>query len=344
MASELDLVIEVGHDITAIKYYALATCTILFYDYLLTLADEINYAWSAKKSWAFWLFVVVSLILSNDISILVAQKSRPIVFTPTWRCKNSDFCASMPSHSLRPRENRCERTVWYPLFVGIVCTLFVQVTLMLRIYAVTVKSIPITVGFGIITIVQLVFGTIWSALTQHIDLLRHGDTRAVALPVLQIPLDAYRVCVFTRHRPIEITCIGISLFYEFLTFSLIIFLAATSKTPGIKVPRIMGVIVKDATWYFLVIFTSHFVLMLTLTLGRESIQLLPAPGNAAYLPVMISRTMLSLRKAADPQRGDWHIGEPAKHVTNLQSIRFFHQRSATNGREDSIVLDVYPVS
>jgi hypothetical protein len=52
-----------------------------------------------------------------------------------------------------------------------------------------------------------------SALTQHIDLLRHGDTRAVALPVLQIPLDAYRVCVFTRHRPIEITCIGISLFY-----------------------------------------------------------------------------------------------------------------------------------
>lgn len=57
---------------------------------------------------------------------------------------------------------------------------------------------------------------------------------------------------------------------EFLTFSLMIFLAKSSKARGLKVPTILGTIVQDATWYFLVMFTSHIALMVTLTLGRVS--------------------------------------------------------------------------
>lgn len=33
---------------------------------------------------------------------------------------------------------------------------------------------------------------------------------------------------------------------------------------------ILDIIAEDATWYFLVIFTAHFVLVLTLNLGRVS--------------------------------------------------------------------------
>ena len=84
---------------------------------------------------------------------------------------------------------------------------------------------------------------------------------------------------------------------DFLAFLLIIFFVIKSKASTLKIPSLLGIILEDATRYFLVIFTSHFVLEMTLTLGRvratapppptvpddircvllqESIQLLPA--------------------------------------------------------------------
>lgn len=57
---------------------------------------------------------------------------------------------------------------------------------------------------------------------------------------------------------------------DFLAFSLIIFLAMRSRIPGLRVPNILDIIAKDATRYFLVIFTSHLVFELTLSFGRVS--------------------------------------------------------------------------
>ena len=57
---------------------------------------------------------------------------------------------------------------------------------------------------------------------------------------------------------------------DFLAFSLIIFLAAKSKASTLKIPKILRTIAEDATRYFLVIFSSHFVLEMTLTLGWVS--------------------------------------------------------------------------
>ena len=55
-----------------------------------------------------------------------------------------------------------------------------------------------------------------------------------------------------------------------LAFSLITFLAAKSREPNLRGPTLLGAIAEDATWYFLVIFSSHFVLEITLTVGRVS--------------------------------------------------------------------------
>ena len=55
-----------------------------------------------------------------------------------------------------------------------------------------------------------------------------------------------------------------------LAFLMIIFLARRSRVGGFEVTGIFRTIVEDATLYFLVIFTSHFVLEMTLTLGRVS--------------------------------------------------------------------------
>ena len=58
---------------------------------------------------------------------------------------------------------------------------------------------------------------------------------------------------------------------DLLAFSLIVYFAARSNMIGSGIPTLLGIIVKDATVYFLFIFTSHLVLELTLVLGRVGI-------------------------------------------------------------------------
>ena len=55
-----------------------------------------------------------------------------------------------------------------------------------------------------------------------------------------------------------------------LAFLLIVFWARKSRVQGIKVSTILDTISEDATSYFMLIFTSHFVLVMTLNLGRVS--------------------------------------------------------------------------
>ena len=45
---------------------------------------------------------------------------------------------------------------------------------------------------------------------------------------------------------------------------IISFLVAKSGTSNIRGPTLLGTIAQDATWYFLAIFSSHFVLEMTL--------------------------------------------------------------------------------
>lgn len=58
---------------------------------------------------------------------------------------------------------------------------------------------------------------------------------------------------------------------DFLAFTLIVFLASKSEAKKLKIPSLLGTIAEDAMRYFLVIFTSHFVLEMTLLLGRVSV-------------------------------------------------------------------------
>jgi len=285
----------------------MAAFTILFYDYLITLEDEIKYAWSGPKSWTFWLFI------TNRYFPMTYQ------FWLLATCYSPYFSQKL-----------CDRTAWYPLFVFAVCTMIAQIVLTLRIYAVTKKNIPIAIWFAIITASEFVLGA-WVMVLA-------GRKGAQKFP--SIPFDAYHLCIFVRHRKLEVAVTSISLFYDFLAFSLIVFLAKASTTEGLKIPRLLRVIAEDSTRYFLVIFTSHFVLTMTLALGRSSIQLVPAPGNVVYLPVMVSRIMLSLKKAADLQQNPWSLADPTANGADLQSMKFFHPMSDTNGeRDDYTSLD-----
>lgn len=173
-------------------------------------------------------------------------------------------------------------------------------------------------------------------------------------------------------------------------FSLIIFLSRRSKIQGLEGPRILGVVADDATRYFLVIFTSHLVFEITVTLGRVSTifllcgygwwHLMPITAgwdssssklvscwlswvllcssptllwpvvflckfvlfhaslfnhlttSFRFLPVMISRIVLSLRKAVDPQRDAWPHAESPRNSGTLCSMKFVRPRGGLSER------------
>ena len=65
---------------------------------------------------------------------------------------------------------------------------------------------------------------------------------------------------------------------------MIVVLAARSRFKDLKMPSILRTIVQDATVYFLVIFTSHFVLEMTLLLARVSISTIRDRSNVEIAP------------------------------------------------------------
>jgi len=143
--------------------------------------------------------------------------------------------------------------------------------------------------------------------------------------------------MFVQHRDLELGFTTVSLLFDFLAFSLIVYLVLRSNVQQFPIPNLLKIIAQDATYYFLIIFTSHLVLELTLLFARPIVQLLPATGNIVYLPVMITRLLLSLKKAnASQVRAAWSLGEITTHTT----MRFAERRGGVATR-DEIPLDTF---
>ena len=51
---------------------------------------------------------------------------------------------------------------------------------------------------------------------------------------------------------------------------------------------------------------------------------------------MIGRIMLSLKKAADPQRTDWNLTEAPPNFTTRPTIIFYRSQNPTDGTRDVV--------
>ena len=58
---------------------------------------------------------------------------------------------------------------------------------------------------------------------------------------------------------------------DLLAFSVIVYIVVKSNVSGAPIPGLLRIIIQDATCYFLVIFTSHFVLVMFLAFAKVEI-------------------------------------------------------------------------
>jgi len=272
-SAQLDPILELGRAGMIEHLMVCGINALWFYDYFLTLSDEIEYIWSRRNRFVLMLFIAnrywpVWYLVWISVAFWVPQ------FTPAI----------------------CDKTKWFPMLYFIFATAFAQTAISLRIYAVTGNNRWIASYLSFISFGQFVFGTF---------LLIHFSLRP-AMPLPDIPLDEFRLCSFQRWRVGEIIFVALSLLYDVSAFGLIIW---SAKYRGFMrargVPNLLDRIVQDSTTYFLVIFTNHLVLILFELFAAEAIQLLPANGMVALMPLMVTRLILSLKKAGSPQETTW---------------------------------------
>ena len=112
-----------------------------------------------------------------------------------------------------------------------------------------------------------------------------------AQAVLPFPFQGFKLCVFSAHRKAEVSYAVILLGYgkaflkfirlrtikptrplkDLVAFLIILYLAGRSAIRQLGIPTILDTITRDATRYFLVIFTAHFALVVMLLFTRVSL-------------------------------------------------------------------------
>ncbi|KAF9791193.1 hypothetical protein BJ322DRAFT_1040349 [Thelephora terrestris] len=111
---------------------------------------------------------------------------------------------------------------------------------------------------------------------------------------------------------------NLSMAFDVIVFLIIIFTARRPRMnafPGM--PSILDTLVRDATQYFILIFSFHFLATLFLFVTPANIQLFPGMANSILVPIMASRLMLSLKKASVRPGALWSL----ETMTNADSER-----------------------
>jgi len=307
MASQeqLDLLISVGKNMMIDKQVIVAVVCTWVYDYFLMLRDEIRCAWPGRKSPVFLLFL--------------ANRYWPLPYmiwlsVSTWS----------PSYT----RSMCNHTAWLHSFYYTLVSVFAQMAITLRVYAVTGKNRWMGASLSMVTFAQFVF-------TMYLG-VRFALEPALQFP--DVPLEPFQLCVFNRWRPGELTSTAFSLLYDVLAFGIVVHSSRQrSRERAYGMPNILDRIVRDATMYFMVIFTSHLLLIFFELFAPDPMQLLPASANSALVPLMATRLMLSLKRAAGPTDTTlWSFHDPEQRG----GLRFATRTIGGSGRggDTSITL------
>ncbi|KAF9645627.1 hypothetical protein BDM02DRAFT_3189531 [Thelephora ganbajun] len=326
--------IPIGNDVMAFGYYTMATQIVYYYDYFLTLPDEIKYAWPGRKTWSESVrrlalsvltrpvFLVFILIYSGSLSDLAVLQFASSLFLVT---RHSSFNILQPG-SCRNTRIECNKTAFLEILSFFLCTLFAQVSLITRLYAVTLKKKRIAVFFSAITIAQSIVGMYTIVITA----------RKQSQEIPGIPLQAYDPCVFTRSPHLELAYMSLSLFFDAMVFSVIVYVSLRTglSLPGGQ-PSILRTIFEDSTVYFLVIFSSHLLSLIVLLATRPSLQLLPSLGNNVYGRTFILRLSPVLTMSASRgEKSGWTSDALSRtHARTVPQIEFGHP---SDGPEDGV--------
>ncbi|KAK0439326.1 hypothetical protein EV421DRAFT_852853 [Armillaria borealis] len=160
-------VILLAKDLQAFKLYYVASCTVIFFDYFLTISDEVEYAWKGRKGPIFFLFLLNRYCaMSFCIITLFAY------FSPLW---TFEVC------------NRFAVVEWLQALLAAIPA---EAVLLIRVYALTGSRKLYILILSLLPITQCII--VIYAMAQH------GENNALPLPDLSAQsngTDLFHVCI-----------------------------------------------------------------------------------------------------------------------------------------------------
>jgi len=241
----------------------------------LTVGDEVQFAWKGRKSWLFSMY------------ILNRYATMGLVFL-YW---------------IRPRDNlglpeNCSRTVIVDQVFLVCMTLFSQMFMALKVYAISRKNRPLTGALVLLLVSQLIFGTF-----SVIRSILHPPVETMKLPGCE---GVYRSCALGGKFQMAYTVL--SLVFDVPAFVAIISFSHPWKNQKL-VTTIHRTICQDSTAYFLSVLSIQIFVTVAVSSGAPYPRALFPVITNVFIPLMVSRIVLSLRKAANSTSyyDDWTV-------------------------------------
>ncbi|TFY72255.1 hypothetical protein EVG20_g767 [Dentipellis fragilis] len=349
-----DSIIALGHDIFVEKLYYVATCALWLYDYLLTMGDEVAYAWAGKKTYIFYLYLAVNhSSTSQNAEVHLSKESIPhtmcivgdalfdipeAYFLPAWTIDVYVFTLVRNVWSLTARQS-CTRFCAALSFEAALTSSIAEIFLTLRVYAITGKRKLVLVASATLIFCQ------WGVLMYQASQSQKGTSDVAALLPLQdghrSPLPALPdIDAFRMLTPPYFVVAWIDAFLVIcLGFDAIVFLVICITTV-IAIRRsnyghMLRIVQRDGIVYFFVLFSSNLIwLLLALYAppGRKYIQTQPA---LIISSIMINRITLNLKRGGRKQIINYGLSsDPEGDHTLPWSVKTFEDPDSHSGSFD----------
>jgi len=277
------------------KNLFLASLTLVIFDHMLTLSDEIAYVWRKPKSFVLWLFLAIRYYVMAALTVVSIGYFSPLISGP--RCLHW--------------------SLFLPLGVTVPLSIGPSILLSVRVYAMYGKSKYILVALGTLLCAQLSAG-LW----QYT--LKGG--RVTTAPDAT-DLYRYHYCIYLPPASLG----SVSSMYVFfdLSFNTILFVLTLGRTFYVywqqrnvkNASSLLKTLAGNGAMYFGVIFCTNLGWAIMILLAAPGLRGVLSQPTAALTTIMMSRITLNLRSSgarqsyAIPQQRRAYTGPGGRKLT-----------------------------
>ncbi|KAI0720553.1 hypothetical protein C8T65DRAFT_735884 [Cerioporus squamosus] len=261
-ATETAAIVTELNELRTTFYVGIASFTVLIWDHLITLPDEIEYIWKRQKGPLIWLFFINRYIT-------------PLGFAVNLIAYFSDF--------FTPETFVCAHFVRYEGSMTVIGINTTALMMLLRVFAMYEKKKSIVIFVGLIFAVE--FGANAWLLTHGVA-VRHSP----GIHACTMIFDSEKV-----KGAIASASAWLPLLYDTVVLALTLWRAHPGKN-RLTAGRIMRILLKEGIMYYSVIFIITLILTLMIVFAPDGLKNITAQTEYLMTVAMMSRITLHLKK------------------------------------------------
>ncbi|KAI0754896.1 hypothetical protein C8Q80DRAFT_1266432 [Daedaleopsis nitida] len=288
--AEVDEIIAEHAELTTTFYVGVASFTVLVWDHIITLSDEIEFVWRRTKGPLIWLFFInryltpfgfIVNLIGEGHSYDVPDALRQAILTSSASAYFTDLF-SPETFVLPPPNHTCSTFVRYEGSMTVIGINTTALMMLLRVYAMYEKKTPVIVFCGIVFAVE--FGTNAWLLTYGVA-VRHTS--------------GINACTMIFDPKVKGVIASASAWLPLLFDTIVLSLTLYRTYRGIKhysTSKIMRVILREGIMYYSVIFIITLILTLMIVFAPDGLKNITAQTEYLMTVAMMSRITLHLKK------------------------------------------------